>query len=79
MEARALVAEALLASAESAEVLGRLWHILVVEVEVDDAGLAAVVDLEVDWSRHCGWWRECEIKECLCNDDGRYVVVSIGR
>ena len=53
VEARALVAEALLAGAEGAEVLSGLRHVLVVEVEVDDARLAAVVDREVHWSRHC--------------------------
>lgn len=39
MEGRAGIAEALLASAESAEVLSGLWDNVVVEVEVDAAGL----------------------------------------
>ncbi len=39
MERRALVAEALLAGAESAEVLGSLRDLVVVEVEVDATSL----------------------------------------
>lgn len=39
MELGALVAEALLAGAESAEVLSRLGNYIVVELKVDAAGL----------------------------------------
>ena len=39
VELRALVAEALLAGAESTEVLGGLWDDVVVQVEVYSAGL----------------------------------------
>ena len=39
VESRAGIAEALLASAESAEVLSGLWDNIIVEVEVDAAGL----------------------------------------
>jgi hypothetical protein len=39
VELRALVSKTLLARAESAEVLGRLGHDIVEEVEVDAAGL----------------------------------------
>lgn len=40
VEGRALVAEALLASAESTEVLGGLGHDVVVELKVDASSLA---------------------------------------
>lgn len=39
VESRAGITEALLASAESAEVLSGLWDNIIVEVEVDAAGL----------------------------------------
>ena len=39
MESRASVSETLLAGAESAEVLSSLWDYIIVEVEVDAAGL----------------------------------------
>lgn len=39
VERRAGIAEALLASAKSAEVLSGLWDNIIVEVEVDAAGL----------------------------------------
>lgn len=39
MELATLVAKALLASAESTEVLGSLWNYIVVEVEVDTTPL----------------------------------------
>ena len=39
MEGRSGITEALLASAESAEVLSGLWGNIIVEVEVDAAGL----------------------------------------
>ena len=64
VEAGALVPKALLAGAESAEVLGRLGDVLGVEVEVDDALTAGVLDLEVGLRRHGGcdvivWLLEC--------------------
>ena len=54
VELGARVAEAVLTGGEGAEVLSRLGHVLAVEVEVDDALLAAVVDDEVHWGRHDG-------------------------
>jgi hypothetical protein len=56
VEGRALVAEALLTSAESAEVLGCLGDNVTVEVEVDAAGLG------------CG---ECNCQLCLFLDAGQ--------
>ena len=42
VEGRALVAEALLASAKGTEVLGGLGDLVIVEVEVDAAGLGCI-------------------------------------
>lgn len=39
MEARVLVSEALLAGAEGLEVGSGLWHNIIIELEVDAAGL----------------------------------------
>jgi len=48
VERRALVAETLLASAESAEVLGSLGDFLIVEVEVDAALVYRRIDVSFD-------------------------------
>jgi len=39
VELAALVSKALLAGAESAEILGSLWHYIIVELEVDAASM----------------------------------------
>ena len=54
VESGALVAEALLAGAESSEVLGRLGDNVVVEKEVDAAGLLCRVVSFVFWRYSCG-------------------------
>lgn len=55
MEGRALVAEALLARGQRAEVLGRLWHRLAVEAHDNATGrLIADGDVEEDLVRDLG-------------------------
>jgi len=54
VELGVLVAVALLAGAQGAEVLGRLRDDIGVEVEVDVARSVGVIDLEVDWGGHLG-------------------------
>lgn len=66
MEGGAFVAEAVLAGAEFEEVAGGFGDDIVVEVEVDDAGLAVDVDLEVGLLRHFDGFCVCRERDWLC-------------
>ena len=58
MEATVLVAESLLARAQSAEVFSSLWYVLGVELEDDSSRWACAgqgVSAKMDWWKSHGW------------------------